>query len=308
MVKRNLYLLIFLGLVIFSCVPNRKLVYLQDGELKSQQELQTDSVTNEYPLSLSEYVLRSGDIVSVKVGSIEGLEDADFIRLYTEQLGIIRSLNQYNQALQLGFGMQGMNLGGGGGAFGGMGGQQGGGGFDLMMLTGFEIMNDGNMDLPYIREVQASGKTLAQLEEDIEQLLVDSAFMEAPIVRAQLMSFHFTIVGEVTNEGRYTSYDPYTSFFDAITLAGNLTEFADRSHIKVVRMVDGRQKVFYINLLDERFLASDYQYLYPGDLIVVSPLPVRMWNFYGRTNTQTALSILSSSLAVIALVISLGIN
>lgn len=297
-----MYSLLAVTLWFSSCVPVKQLAYLQDEDLKTQKEIQVDSITNTYPDIYNQYTLRPGDIVSVKVGSVTP-SDYDFIKQYTEQLGIIRKLNQYNQDLRLFGGVQGggMFMGGGGG------GNQQVGGNDLMMLTGFEIMNDGKMDLPYLGEIVTAGKTLVEVEEEVEAAL-EKGFMESPIVRTQLMSFHFTILGEANNEGRHTSYDTKTHFFDAITMAGNLTEFADRSHIKVVRTINGNREIFYINLLDEKFLNSPFMYLYPNDLIVVAPLPARTFNMYGRQNTQFGLSIVSTTLALFAIILSLSSN
>jgi polysaccharide export outer membrane protein len=286
-------------------VQNKKILYLQDPE-KKKNGYPTDSVIREYPLAYKPYQLRPGDIISLRVGTLTPKE-FNFVREYEEQLGEIRKLNQYvqqpqyrsNQGGQRGGNVLGnLNLGN-------IGRMGGGGGLDEAIIlgrlqTGFVIDEKGELGLPEIGFIRLEGLTIPQAEELIEERL--TGYFETPIVRIQMLNFHFTIMGEVNNEGRFTSFETENTIFDAIMMAGNLTEFADRKKIKIIRTVDNTSQVIYIDPLDEDMLMAKNYYLQPDDMIVVPPLKARFWRRYVIPDASTALGILTAAISLFLLV------
>jgi len=267
---------------LLSCVSNKQLVFLQDSDMENA-DIDVDTVVNQYDPKTFEYRLKPEDIISLKVGSVTPSE-FDFIEEYEQQLGIIRKLNQYSQGA-------------------GSGQNQGGG--NLNQLRNLNLNQQGALELPKIGRVSLLDLTLDQAEEKVENLL--EGYFESPIVRIQLLSFHFTILGEVNNAGRYTSFDPQTSIIDAIAIGGNLSELADRSRIKIVRKDDnGQFQTIYVNLLNEKLLASDYYYIKAEDMIIVSPLKAREFQRYTLPRVGTILGFVSSALTVAILVITLN--
>ncbi|MGK7394253.1 MAG: polysaccharide biosynthesis/export family protein [Candidatus Cyclobacteriaceae bacterium M3_2C_046] len=286
---------------ISACVPNKKIVYLQqENDLK--ESFPTDSIVRSYQLKMKQYELKPEDIISLRVASITP-EEYNFVREYEQQLGQIRKLNQYQQNnVGSGNNNQMFNRGG----LGNMG-NDGGGGFSALMLdqmqSGFILDQQGELELPKIGVVNLAGLTISEAEKKITRLL--TGFFETPMVRIQLLDFHFTILGEVNNEGRYTSFDPDINIFDALMLAGNLTEFADRSKIKIVRYQEEHANIIYVNTLDEGLLAANAFFLQPNDLIIVPPLEARSARKYTLPNASTLLSVVTAGASLILLVLSL---
>lgn len=193
---------------------------------------------------------------------------------------------------------------------GGAGQDREGGGFSSIMLdrfsTGFILDDFGQLEMPQLGFVELAGLTLDEAEEKIQQLLIEGKLFETPIIRIQLLSFQYSILGEVEGEGRYTTFDPRTDLFDAILLAGNLTEFADRANIKIVRKVGGESFVIYVNALDQDYLASNKLYIYPDDMIIVPPLKARYWRKYVIPDVGTALGLVSAAISLFLLVETLS--
>lgn len=295
---------IILSVVIlfqFSCVPNKKLIYLQDNNVK-ENLYPRDSIVKAYDDQYRQYKLKPGDIISIRIGSLTPSE-YNFVKQYEEQLGLIRMLNQYDEQLQNEGGLN-RNIGQG---YLNNQGQGGGGGLSTIYLdrqnTGFILDETGSLEMPRIGNMELRGLTLDEAGSKIQDSL--KGYFETPVVRVQLLSFHFTVVGEVNKEGRYTTYNPKTNLFDAFIMAGNLTEFADRANIKIVRQVNDESMVIYINTLDQRTLQASNLYLYPDDMIIVPPLKARFWRKYVLPSTSTALSIVTTALSLIILVITL---
>jgi len=285
-------LLIFIGglVSLSSCVPNKRLVYLQhEQEPKRGDVTNLDTAVRTYQTSSSAYTLRAKDIVTIRVASITPAE-FDFVQKYEEQLGLIRKLNQYEQS----------NMAGAGGT-----GRTGMANANTTinplaldrMQSGFILDEGGNLELPYIGKVKVAGLTLSQTEQLLEEKLL--GYFETPVVRVQMLNFHFTILGEVNNEGRYTLFDPGSNIIDAITLAGNLNDFADRSKIKVVRTEGSEAKIYYVDLLKENLLGQPGYFLRPNDVLVIPPLPARAVRKYTLPTYTTALGLITTTLTLI---------
>jgi len=297
-------LLFFLALLswITSCVPNTKLTYLQyEDDIKTKNP--ADTVMRVYDLKEEEYRLEPGDIISVSVASITD-EEYNFITKYQRDLGIIRKLGQYQQRVE-------GDAGGANNSSNNMNRISGAG--NQQALTGLMISNqhigltldkNGQLELPEIGEVTLAGLTIPEAESEIKKRL--EGYYEIPMVRIQLLNYHFTVLGEVENEGRYTSFDPKLTIFDAISLAGNIGEFADRSNIKIIRQEQGEARVVYLDMLDERTLDADNFYIQRDDIIVVPPLRARTTSKYTLKNVGIFLGIATTVLSITALVISLG--
>ena len=296
--KRGIFWLA-LVLVLGACVPNKRIIYLQnDSEPKRGSIKNSDSLSRTYTTRYTEYTLKPYDIISLNIASITPGE-FDFVKRYEEQLGLFRKLNQYNQGSQTG--VQQQRIGGGGGSSGGV---EGISALSLdMQPTGFELDGQGYLELPYIGMLKLVGLTLHQTEALLKEKLI--GYFETPVVRVQLLSFHFTILGEVNNEGRYTSFDANTSVIDALTLANNLNDFADRSKIKVVRYSRNKATVFYVNILAEDILAQPGYYLQPDDIIIVPPLKARFLKKYGLQSYSAALTLITSTITMLVLIASL---
>ena len=134
------------------------------------------------------------------------------------------------------------------------------------------VRPDGNISLPLIGDLMASGHTPAQLQNEIRQQLV--AYLSNPEVAVlvqEAKSHKFNIVGEVEKPGSYVISGPMT-ILDAIAIAGGLRDFARQSKLYVLRFnADGsrtRIPFNYRQVIRGNALQADVQ-LQPRDTIVV---------------------------------------
>jgi polysaccharide biosynthesis/export protein len=134
------------------------------------------------------------------------------------------------------------------------------------------VRPDGNISLPLVGDLVASGRTPAQLQGEIKKQLV--AYLSNPEVTVlvqEAKSHKFNIVGEVEKPGSYVMSTPMT-VLDAIALAGGLREFARETKIYVLREnADGsriRLPFNYRQVIKGDDLKADVQ-LQPRDTIIV---------------------------------------
>lgn len=230
LVKKGLLFFSFiLTVFFFSCVSNKKVVYIQDEIDPSL--IVTDSIMKTYDILNYEYRLQSKDILSLRVSSLTSSE-YDFITRTERELGERDPL-----------------------------------------LSGYVIDEEGFIEIPAIGQVPLVGLTIEEAEEKIMAMLKN--YLQNPVVRLKLLNFKVTILGEVNQPGTYSSLDTKLTLMELLARAGDLTEYANRSNLKLIRYVGDEANVIYLNTLDDHLLQSPYFYMKPNDLIVVSPLPIK---------------------------------
>ena len=134
------------------------------------------------------------------------------------------------------------------------------------------VRPDGKISLPLIGEIQATGMTPLQLQDDIAQRL--KAFLANPqvtVIVSDPRSHHFNIVGEVAKPGTYPLSQSMT-VLDAISLAGGFRDFAKETKIYVLRTEPGGSQVRLPFNYKEAIKGKKPEnniVLKPGDTIVV---------------------------------------
>lgn len=134
------------------------------------------------------------------------------------------------------------------------------------------VRPDGNISLPLVGDLKASGHTPAELQKEIKEQLVEYlSDPEVTVLVQEAKSHKFNIIGEVEKPGSYVMGGPMT-VLDAIAMAGGLREFARTTKIFVLRVnADGartRLPFNYKHVINGKDLRADVQ-LQPRDTIIV---------------------------------------
>jgi len=97
------------------------------------------------------------------------------------------------------------------------------------------VRSDGKISLPLVGEVQATGRTPLQLEEEISKKLRDYITdPEITVMVQQINSEKYNILGQVAKPGSY-SLALTTSVLDAIATACGFRDFAKKKGIYILR-------------------------------------------------------------------------
>lgn len=135
---------------------------------------------------------------------------------------------------------------------------------------------NGNIELPQLGMIKVAGLTRAQFKDTITKAYKE--FLVNPIVNVKFGNFRFTILGEVRGPGNYSVTNEQISIFEALAQAGDLTEYAIRDKVKIIRDINGERIVKEVNLYDKAILNSPDYYLHRYDLIYVEAKPLRAAN------------------------------
>ena len=119
------------------------------------------------------------------------------------------------------------------------------------ILRSVPVRSDGRISLPRIGDVQASGRTPRQLQDDISKKL--ASFISEPDVTVIVQETHsqkINVLGQVGHPGTFLLTDS-TTVLDAIALAGGFKDFAKQKQIYVLRQnSDGTQARLPFNYKD----------------------------------------------------------
>jgi polysaccharide export outer membrane protein len=109
------------------------------------------------------------------------------------------------------------------------------------------------------------------LEKKLQEYLLN------PVVIVRLASFRITLLGEFKSPGKYDVYQSNINLFEAISMAGDMTDFAKRDKIAIIRQTSRGSKIVRVNLNDKRILESDYFYLLPNDIVYAEPIKAKQF-------------------------------
>lgn len=166
--------------------------------------------------------------------------------------------------------------------------------------SALKIMVDieGNIELPKIGKLHVAG-----LSKDSAKVVITNAYKEYlvdPIVRVELTSFRFSVVGEVKTPGVYDVVAEKITIFEALARAGDLTQYSQRENIRIIREQNGEREIISLNMLDKGILNSPDYYIQRYDIIYVAPKGVKQMNEnVGRITPY--LGLVSALLALVVL-------
>ncbi|GAA4445121.1 polysaccharide biosynthesis/export family protein [Pontibacter saemangeumensis] len=160
------------------------------------------------------------------------------------------------------------------------------------VLSGYTLDADGNILLPAVGKVKLSGSTMPEARIKVTEAL--QPFLSDPTVNLRLLTFRYTVIGEVPGQGQYTTYQDNINVMEAIATAGGFSPYSNRSSIKLVRYENGVAKLYKFSMLDDDILAQNNFYLQPNDMIVVDPLPAKFARENLLANATLTLSLVST--------------
>jgi polysaccharide biosynthesis/export protein len=164
-------------------------------------------------------------------------------------------------------------------------------------LLGYRVNLDGSIDFPFIGKIFVANLTLSDIREKIQ--LSVGKYIEQSSVTVKLLNDNITVVGEVQSPGRFVLAGEQLNLLEALSLAGDMTDYANRKRVRFIRKEGGTHQMVIVNLLDDRIMYSPYFYLKPGDILYVEPNRLKSFTLsaipwaFGLTILNTALLLYS---------------
>lgn len=172
-------------------------------------------------------------------------------------------------------------------------------------MSYYTVNPDGTIDVAGLGKVVASGKTRAELTDEIQAKL-RSGLLNDAVVIVNAVNHYVTVLGEVKAPNRYPINKDNITLLEAIGMAGDLTIQGDRSNVLVMRNENGQVSNYYVDLRSKDVLASPVYYLKQNDVVYVQPNEVKSNQYINNANSirqiSTWLSLLSFITTTIILI------
>ena len=144
-------------------------------------------------------------------------------------------------------------------------------------LRSYTLDEDGFIEMPLVGKIELKNLTVDEAKDRLQSVL--NQYINETTIIVKLSNFNLTVLGEVSRPGMYKVYQSQINLFEAISMAGNMTNFAKNEEVRIIRQTDNGSEIITVDMGSADILASPYYYLKPNDIIYVEPLKIKQWGF-----------------------------
>lgn len=159
------------------------------------------------------------------------------------------------------------------------------------------VDQNGDIELPVLGKIHAAGLTRLKLQERVQNMLIAGGYISDPYVMVRFRDFKVFFLG--SNGGKaITVPNERCTFLEALALSGDLNVYTDRHKIAVMREVDGKMVMRYLDPRSSKVFRDPFFMLQQNDFIITRNTSYR--NFLESYSQWTPIISVFSSLVGIA--------
>lgn len=153
--------------------------------------------------------------------------------------------------------------------------------FPYLMNSTYQYLNTyvvdefGFINFSFIDKLYVKGLSVVEVKDLIQKTL-DEYFKETTVY-VKLVNFQVAVLGEVSSPGNFTIEQDQINIFQALGLAGGITEYGNFKEVKIVRQTQSGSLIETIDLTSNKILESPFYYLMPNDMIYIEPRNAKSW-------------------------------
>lgn len=169
-------------------------------------------------------------------------------------------------------------------------------------LRSYTVDDEGYIELPLVGKIEVMNLTVDEAKNKLQTAL--DKYVNQTMLIVKLANFNLTVLGEVNKPGMYKVYQAQINLFEALSLAGNVTNFAKLNEVRIIRQTDDGSEIITVDMGNADILSSSYYYLKPNDIVYVEPLKIKQWGFTAFPYS-TVISVISLGVTLVTLVRSM---
>lgn len=169
----------------------------------------------------------------------------------------------------------------------------------------YTVDANGEIDFPVLGKIYVGGMKREEIAESIKNELIKENLVKDPVVTVEFANLCVSVLGEVNNPGRFSIDRDRLTVLDALSMAGDLTIYGNRSKVMVLRQEGDVQRVYGLDLRSGNHVyTSPAYYLQQNDVVYVEPNAVK-----ARQSTVNGNNVRSTSfwISLASLLTSIGI-
>ncbi len=163
-------------------------------------------------------------------------------------------------------------------------------------LFGYPVDAEGKIEIPFVGKVEVGNKTLSEIKTELEANFKN--YLTDASITVRLVNNYVSILGEVNAPGRYRLTKDRVNIFEALSLAGDMSDFSNRQKLELIRPSPYGPIVRELSLSDRSILSSEFYYVMPNDIIYAVPMKGRSFRV-NSTVWTIFLTTITSALGVI---------
>ena len=162
--------------------------------------------------------------------------------------------------------------------------------------SGYLVDANGNIEFPVLGEIHVQGLTRLQLQDTIAAQLESNGYIKNPLVVARFLNFKVFFLsssgGKVINVN-----NERCTFLEALALSGGLDWYTRRDRIGVMREVDGKRVIHYMDPRSTAIFDDDFFVLQQNDIIFTEEMGYKFFS----NNLSTVLALISSVTSLVSI-------
>ena len=132
---------------------------------------------------------------------------------------------------------------------------------------GYLVDVNGNIQFPILGTLHVAGLTRLELQDTISKMLVSNALLTDAVVVVRFSNFKIFFLGAEGGKAITISNERCT-FLEALALAGGLNAYTSRNKIAVMREVDGKMVMRYLDPRSSSVFQDPFFMLQQNDFII----------------------------------------
>ena len=161
---------------------------------------------------------------------------------------------------------------------------------------GYMVDGEGNIEFPVLGKLHVAGLTRLQLQDTIAANLERNGYIKNPLVVARFLNFRVYML--TSSGGRVLDIrNERCTFLEALAMAGGLDWYTRRDRIGVMREVDGKRVVHYLDPRSTSIFDDEFFILQQNDIIFTEE---RGWKFF-NSNVSVILGMVSTLVSVLSI-------
>ena len=160
---------------------------------------------------------------------------------------------------------------------------------------------NGDIDFPVLGTLHVAGLTRLRLQDTIASMLARGGLLDEPFVSARFSNFKIFFLGNGTGKV-ITIPNERCTFLEALAMNGGLDNYTRRDRIAVMREVDGRMTLRYLDPRSSEVFYDPFFMLQQNDFIITDGMNsgvLRSEATYWSTWVSSLLSIVSVASSIL---------
>ncbi len=167
--------------------------------------------------------------------------------------------------------------------------------------SGYLVDMNGNIQLHKLGVVHVEGMTRRELKDKIQKDL--QPYLKDAVITIRYLNHRVTVLGEVNKSQVIQMPEEQMSLFEVLGNSGDVTQFARRDNILIIRETPTGKQLKRINLENQSVFTSEWYYMQPDDVVYVEPNDKKLTE-ENRSKRQQTISLALSGLSVALIILN----